>query len=171
MKRKVNLYLIFVFSIVLLPNIFVMIMGIESFPYTCAPMFGHYIDDKTDLYLLKFEGENGTDKIDLLDNYGKSPKGLFIRHFFSKAYGTTSKISPFSNTLTDSKVEFNTRMKAFFENFSTFLSKEYNMSFDKINILIKKVDQNRNSLTNYSLIGFYNSEKKQYYSTYESHNK
>jgi hypothetical protein len=116
-------YVFLIFCLFLLPNIFVVVLGIESFPLTCAPMFGHYIDDNTKLYEFKFEGlKNGktTDLIDYLDK----PENHFIRHFFSKAYGSTNTIYPFTNKLSESATSFQNRMNMFFQQYqSTFVLK------------------------------------------------
>ncbi len=154
-----------VLFLVLAPNIFVVIMGIESTPYTCAPMFGHYIDENTDLYLFKFEGVLDGEKTNLVDYYGK-PEGFFIRHFFSKVYGSTKAISPFTNKLSESPEAFNKRMQAFFISYGNYLQKEYNKSFDKIDLFIKKVDQNRNVLMDYELLGFFDYHEQHYKSLY-----
>ena len=95
------------------PNIIVIVLGIESFQYTCAPMFGHYIDEETDFYLLEFEGVNDNRKNDLKDYYGKN-EILFIRHFFCKFYGSNTQITPYSSWLEDSPEDFSNRMLVFF---------------------------------------------------------
>lgn len=166
MKWKTT-YKIFVFSFILSPNIFVAILGLESFPYTCAPMFGHYIDENTSLYILKFEGVDNGRVVNLLEYYDKA-EVRFIRHFFGKVYGSTEPRSPYSSRLTDGKKEFETRMNNFFQNFSMFLSVKHNMHFDKINIQVMKVDQNRNKLSEFSLLGYYDLIQEKYYSSYEA---
>ena len=166
---KKNIYFKVVAFIILMPNIFVIIFGIESFPYTCAPMFGHYIDDKTDLYLFKFEGVNDSTSINLVNYYGKS-EDLFIRHFFSKAYGSTSPISPFDKKLTESESYFQHRMDTFFTYYSNFLLSKYNLTFNKINLVVKEIDQNRNVITDYTPIGYYTYSDKKYHSLYENNN-
>ena len=111
-------YMFFIAAIFLLPNLFVMALGIESFPYTQAPMFGHYIDSETKLYLLKFEGHKDGQTIDLVDYYGKSEL-RFIRHFFSKVYGSSEYFTPFSGRVIEDEERFNERLNLFFESFVT----------------------------------------------------
>ncbi|MFK7780111.1 MAG: hypothetical protein QM490_03095 [Candidatus Gracilibacteria bacterium] len=133
-------------------------------------MFGHYIDDSTDLYLFKFEGINEeSSNINLINYYGK-PEDLFMRHFFSKVYGSTENISPFSNRLSEGYNSFHNRMDTFFNHYSGFIQSKYNLSFRRINLLVKKVDQNRNDLSDFELIGYYESEDKSYYSLHENSN-
>lgn len=166
MKLLKKTYFLLTVSIVLLPNIFVVVMGIESFPYTCAPMFGHYIDDTTDLYLFKLEGVKNNETTDLTEFYGKT-EDFFMRHFFSKVYGSTKAISPFTNKLSESPEYFNKRMNAFFDYYTSFLKTEYKKSFDNINVAVKKVDQDRNTLSDYEVIGYYDTTKNKYHSLYK----
>lgn len=166
LKTLKSIYPAIVFSIVLIPNIFVIICRIESFPFTCAPMFGHYINDETDLYLFKFEGENESSKVDLVDYYG-TEEIFFMRHFLSKVYGTTESISPFNNKLSESESDFNLRMNTFFIYYSNFLLEHHKLNFDKINLQVKKVDKNRNSLSGYETIGIYDCGTKTYNSFFK----
>jgi hypothetical protein len=156
-------YKIVVTSLLILPNIFVVIMGVESFPYTCAPMFGHYINNNTSLYLFKFEGETNDNKIDLIDYLGK-PESQFMRHFFSKVYGSTSPISPFTNKLSESETQFYQRMNMFFKHYDAFLKSNYNINLDRINIKVVKTNQQREPLSEAECIGYYDCSKKVYIS-------
>lgn len=162
-----KIYKPLVVSIVLIPNLIVIAFGIESYPYTCAPMFGHYIDDNTNFYIIKFEGINANSTIDLTEYYGKSDD-YFIRHFFSKVYGSTKPITPFSSRLTESPKEFQSRMDQFFNQYSSFISKKYNLSFNRINLKIKKVNQEREDLSTSKIIGYFDSASKKYISKYKS---
>ncbi|WP_418603852.1 hypothetical protein [Hwangdonia sp.] len=162
-------YFKIVTALILVPNIFVAILGIESFPYTCAPMFGHYIDDNTDLYLFKFEGVTDSTQVDLTRYYGKS-EDLFIRHFFSKVYGSTHAISPFDSKLSESKSDFQDRMDAFFNYYSGFILSEYNLSFNQISLSVKSVDQNRNIIKYFKPIGYFDYSDKKYHALYENRN-
>ncbi len=154
-------YVLSLYAIFLIPNLFVVIMGLESFPYTQAPMFGHYINEDTNLYILKFEGHNKEGTTDLVDYYGKTEL-RFIRHFFSKAYGSSEYITPFSGRVLEDQDLFQERLKAFFENYQDFLWKEYQLRFQTIEVKIAKVDKNRNLLSDYRPFGIYDFDKKEY---------
>jgi hypothetical protein len=156
-------YIIAVFTLVLAPNLFVVIAGIESFPFTQAPMFAHHIDKNSDFYVFKFEGVTADKEILNLEKYYGTSERDFVRHFFGKAYGVASGINPFSNKLgEDTKEKFEARMRTFFKNYTAFLKKEYNLSFNEIQLSIKKVDYYRNDVSNYNLIGIYNCSTNQY---------
>lgn len=162
-----KLYKALIIPLILLPNIFVMILGIESFPYTCAPMFGHYIDTKTDLYLLEFEGVNNNKTTNLINYLGK-PEDFFMRHFFSKVYGSTQAISPFSNKLSENNEAFQNRMNTFFIHYTEVLKKEYQLTFEKINIKAVRVNQNRNKLSEPKIIGVFYTSKNKYISSFNN---
>ncbi|MEL0456418.1 hypothetical protein WJN01_09280 [Flavobacteriaceae bacterium SZ-1-7] len=165
LKRLKKVYKPVVVSLILLPNLFVMVFGIESFPYTCAPMFGHYIDEETNLYLFKFEGINDNTVTDLTEYYGK-PEEFFIRHFFSKVYGSTESISPFTNKLSESPKAFQKRMDEFFNNYSSFLLKEYKLSFERIELKVETTHQDRINHFPAKTIGYFDSHSKSYHSVH-----
>lgn len=160
-----KVYKILIVSILLIPNVFVAISGIESFPYTCAPMFSHYIGEKTELYVFEFEGINDGSITELSNYYGKTEL-YFIRHFFSKAYGSIENISPFSNRLSDDRENFSLRMNEFFFNFNEMLKIKHKTSFNRINLNVIRVDKNRNQLALPCTIGFYEIDSQQYYPIY-----
>lgn len=145
----------------MIPNLFAIVLGIESFPFTQAPMFGHYINDNTNLYVLKFEGHTKEGKVDLVDYYGKSEL-RFIRHFFSKVYGSSEYFTPFSGRVFEDKERFDERLTLFFENFENFLWEEHQLRFDKIEITIAQVDKDRNLLSDFEPFGVYDSSSKEY---------
>ncbi|NJX15176.1 hypothetical protein [Tamlana crocina] len=160
-------YKYFIFALVLLPNVFVMVFGIESFPYTCAPMFGHYIDSNTNLYLLKFEGVKDSIATNLTDYYGK-PDEFFIRHFFSKVYGSAEDISPFTDKLSENPEAFQNRMDEFFNGFNKNMLDKHNLSFDKIVLRTVKVNHNREPQSESKIIGYFDTKTKSYVSAYQT---
>lgn len=156
-------YRVIIFILVLAPNLFAAFGGIESFPFTAAPMFAHHINKNSEFYVFKFEGvtlENDT--IDLKGFYGKKERD-FMRHFFGRAYGVSSGINPFSSKLgIDSNDKFETRMNLFFLNFHAFIKKQYQLSFHKIILSVKKVDSYRNDLSSFEIIGYYTTDINTY---------
>lgn len=154
-------YVLSLYAIFLIPNLFVVTMGIESFPYTQAPMFGHYINEDTNLYILKFEGHDQEGTVDLIDYYGKTEL-RFIRHFFSKAYGSSEYITPFSGRVLENPDRFQERLQSFFENYGDFLWKEHRLRFQSIEVKIARVDKNRNLLSGFEPFGIYDFAKKKY---------
>ncbi len=166
MKAK-NTYKAIVIAFFLVPNVFVMLVGIESFPYTCAPMFGHYINKDTKLYLFKLEGVNQGKSTDLIDYLGK-PEDFFMRHFFSKVYGSTDAISPFTNKLSESETAFQNRMTLFFDKYSRVLKEKYTLSFEQIQLKVVRVNQDRKPLSPPQIVGYYDCLSKTYTSAYKN---
>lgn len=163
MKQKINanIYRWLVYVLILTPNIFASIVGVESFPYTSAPMFGHYVGEQTQLYLLKFEASSGEEHFDLDPFYGR-PEPYFIRHFFSKVYGSPGHISAFNGRLSESPQKFQSRMNTFFSDFANQLLERHNLEFDKIYLKAIRVDKERTPLAKTVVLGFYDTETKQY---------
>ena len=168
MKQVQKKYAIILFSLFFFPNAFFVILGIESFPLTCAHMFmfGHYIDENTNLYEFKFEGVKDGKTTELIDFLGK-PEDHFMRHFFSKVYGSIEAVSPFTNKLSENAENFQNRMDMFFQLYeSNVLLKKYHLSFDHINLKAVRINQERQLLTTPELIGYYDCFKKTYKSAY-----
>ncbi|WP_373518385.1 hypothetical protein [Pricia sp.] len=160
-------YAVLIWTIVLLPNIFAIYFGVASFPYTCAPMFAHQINEDSKLCVFKFEGSNACKTVDLEDNYGRS-ETFFIRYFFSKVYGSSESVSPFARRLSENKAAFQHRMNDFFEGYAAFLDKEKQLPLDKIILKVKQVDASRQDIAPCEILGFYDVKLKKYISAYEN---
>ena len=64
-----------------------------------------------------------------------------MRHFFSKVYGCTQAISPFTNKLFESNEYFQNRMDMFFKQYETdVLFKKYDLTFDHIYLKVIRVN-------------------------------
>ena len=160
-------YAIVIWAIVLVPNLFAIYFGVASFPYTCAPMFAHQINDDSKLCVFKFEGSNACKTVDLEDNYGRS-ETFFVRYFFSKVYGSADAVSPFDTRLSDNHTDFHQRMNDFFEDYATFLDAEEQLPLDKITLKVKQVDVYRNDVAPCEILGYYDVKLKKYISAYET---
>ena len=155
-----------IWAIILVPNLFAIWFGVASFPYTCAPMFAHQVNDQSKLCVFKFEGSNACRTLDLDDNYGRN-EIFFIRYFFSKVYGSADKISPFDTRLSDTNIDFHQRMDDFFENYSSYLKIEERLLLDRITIKVKQVDVFRHDIAPCEVLGYYDVKLKKYTSSYE----
>ena len=164
-------YAILIWTVVLVPNIFAIYFGVASFPYTCAPMFAHQVNDDSTLCVLKFEGSNACRTVDLEDNYGRS-EVFFVRYFFSKVYGSSDAVSPFDTRLSDDSKYFQQRMDDFFKDYAAYLATEEELTLDKITLKVKQVDVFRHDLAPCDVLGYYDVNLKKYVSAYEvSENK
>lgn len=159
---KSKFYIGLVSAMVLIPNMYVVILGIEDFPFTCAPMFAHYIGPETALYIFKFDGVKDQNKeLITSDEYGK-PEAVFIRQFFSKAYGSKDPVSAFGYHPEDNLDAFSLRMNRFFCLYWKYLSENKKKDYDKIELIVEKVDPSGKLLNSY-LLGYFDVKKQQYF--------
>ena len=92
-----------------------------------------------------------------------------MRHFFSKVYGSTEAISPFTNKLSESNDYFQNRMNMFFQQYeSEVLLKKYHLSIDYINLKVVRVNQKRETIFNPEIIGYYDCKSKKYHSIFKN---
>lgn len=167
LKSWKSKYAVLIWAIVLVPNIFAIYFGVASFPFTCAPMFAHQVNDDSKLCVFKFEGSNTCKTVDLADNYGRS-ETFFIRYFFSKVYGSSEQVSPFATRLSENKADFQRRMNDFFEDYAAFLDEEKQLTLDKITLKVRQVDAFRHDMAPCEILGYYDVKLKKYISAYEN---
>jgi hypothetical protein len=116
MKTTNKKFAIVVMAAFILPNLYVICIGHESFPFTHAPMFGHYIDETTLFYDFEFIGQDGQEEKILYPSYKEPMQAkdrLIRRFFFNKIYGSVEE-SSFSHFRDDSIESFTARMEKFF---------------------------------------------------------
>jgi hypothetical protein len=107
----------------LLPNLYVIYTGHESFPFTHAPMFAHYIDETTSFYDFEFIGQNGHIEKVIYPSYKKALQTkdrLIRRFFFNKVYGSVEE-SSFSNFRDDTVDQLTARLEVFFHAYFGYL--------------------------------------------------
>lgn len=141
-RIKKNGYVILIYLLILIPNGIVIFYGLESFPYTCAPMFAHYLDQDTPIYVQRFDGYVGDEKIDLTEYFGKNSV-IFNRNFFCKYHGGNGTRTPYSNWIEDTEENYLNRMKVFFDYYGTYVENTHNMVLDSIHCSIQQVDKER----------------------------
>ena len=130
-------------------------------------MFAHQVNKDSQLCVLKFEGSNACETIDLDDNYGRN-ETFFVRYFFSKVYGSSDAISPFDTRFSDNRADFQERMDTFFEGYASYLSERQQLSFDKIILKVRQVDESRHAISPCERLGYYDVKQKKYVSSYEN---
>lgn len=115
MKSKI--YAVFIISAFLIPSLYYIIIGRESFPFSQAPMFSHYIGKETNFYDFKyFLICDSSQKEIYPDSYqGFFSKIAINRYFFNNVYVSVEEISPFGYIKNDNSVQFEKRMSAFFQ--------------------------------------------------------
>lgn len=106
------------------PNVYYAAIGNEDFPYTCAPMFAHYIGKDTRFYNFKFIAEYPNGEKILPPNIGTMGELRAMRFFFSKVYGSSEEISPFGDHLNDTPRQFEERLARYFRQYLKDLPEE-----------------------------------------------
>ncbi|MBT8183887.1 MAG: hypothetical protein KJN76_03535, partial [Eudoraea sp.] len=89
--------------------------------------------------------------------------------FFSKVYGSPGNISAFNGRLSESHEKFQTRMDAFFNEFSSGLHERHGLEIQEIYLKAIRVDENRNPLAEAIMLGYYDLKTNQYNSVYEAY--
>src|SRR5687767_2813386 len=116
MKTTQKVYAVLVMVAFILPNLYVIYTGHESFPFTHAPMFAHYIDETTLFYDFEYIGQNGHEERVIYPSYKEplqSKDRLIRRFFFNKVYGSVEE-SSFSHFENDSADQLKLRLEDFF---------------------------------------------------------
>lgn len=118
LHNQVLVYLLY--ALILIPNFLAIIMPFENWPYTNAPMFAHYIDDKTPRYTFKFWANFKDSESTELGYYSIGANWSLPRYFFKYVYGAVGVTSVFNIYPDDTKVDFETRLSSFFSDFTKY---------------------------------------------------
>lgn len=124
---KSRIYAVIVICAFILPNLYYIIIGRESFPFTQAPMFGHYIGDSTRFYEFNFVLESQNGETEVSPDYVKRhpiAQVALKRFFFGHIYGPAEERSPFGFYKNDTKEALEKRMTDFFSAYFTSYSQD-----------------------------------------------
>jgi len=160
-----KIYAACVILLFLVPNVYAILNGKESYPFTPAPMFGHYIGDQSAFYDFVFVaiGESGEKKV--LPSHPEHKNRLAIkRFFFDRVYGSVEKNSPLWDNEHDSKEEFEQRLSSFFSAYFKDLDKS---GFSSIRLDVKKYNKDYKELTSHT-VGSFNLSTQHFTQTWNS---
>jgi hypothetical protein len=163
MKLSDKTYAILVILAFTIPNLFVIYNGKESFPFTHAPMFGHYIGENTNFYDFAFIGEDGNKETKIYPTHvnPRRSNDLFIsRFFFNEAYGSVEDKAPFGRFKADSKEAMEQRMERFFPAYFKFLHSDTS-PIKKVRLEVSQFTRDY-KLKDTHLLGYYDVESKNY---------
>ncbi len=79
----------------LLPNMWAFVDPFETFPYTSAPMFAHYVGEDTPRYRFRFMAESGGEEQEIRATDLGLAGVEFTRYFFGHVYGSTDPTTPY----------------------------------------------------------------------------
>ena len=121
MVHSVRIANVFILA-VLLPNLWAVISPYENWPFTCAPMFAHYVDDETPRYRFAFEVQFDDGSKDEVGYYSAGLNWSVMRFFFKWVYGATPSGGVFALYQNDTREAFENRLSTFFVAFLEALS-------------------------------------------------
>ncbi|MCB0352199.1 MAG: hypothetical protein KDD64_01705 [Bdellovibrionales bacterium] len=118
MLRLSNAFLV----AVLIPNLWAVISPYENWPFTCAPMFAHYVDESTPRYRFAFQVQFEDGSRDEVGYYSAGLNWSLMRYFFKWVYGATPSGGVFALYPSDTQENFENRLSTFFSAFVSALS-------------------------------------------------
>ena len=163
MSLASKIYAIVVMLAFIVPNLFVIFSGQESFPFTQAPMFGHYIGDESKLYSFSFIAETEKKERQVYPSYlatNISDNAYTSRFFFNKIYKSVDEAAPFGRISNDSQDLLTKRMETFFATYFNYLSTD-TTTVKKIRFEINQFNR-KNTYQQKHLLGFYDLPQKKY---------
>jgi hypothetical protein len=159
MKR----YAAFIILLFLIPNICSLLFGHESFPFTPAPMFTHYVDKNSHVYEFQFDGLSDTGVVKLKP-YHKDNKGFLSenRFFFDQIYGSVEHNYPIGTVKNDSKERFTRRLSSFF---SVYFDYPEARNVRQIKLVVNEYDKDYKRTASH-VVGVYDNLTKEFKHTW-----
>lgn len=171
MSKRSKIWAVGIMALFVLPNAYVVIKGTEDFPFTCAPMFGHYIGESTYLYDFKFIGEGTNTEKQLHPVCHGISEMWSMRLLFNKVYGSMEPHSPFGDHVNDSSEQFEARLSEYFARYFNPADEAFaktNGDFSNIRAVRFEIDQytrQKEKLTTH-VVGYYNPSTKTFTHTW-----
>jgi hypothetical protein len=161
---KLNkIYAVVVMAALIIPNLYIIYNGKESFPFTQAPMFGHYVGEETNFYDFAFIGEDGINETKIYPCHKniRTSNDLFIsRYFFNEIYGSMEENAPFGRFENDSKDALQKRMDKFFSAYFKYLFSDTS-TIRKVRLEVSQFNRNY-QFKDKHVIGYYDVLSKNF---------
>lgn len=146
-----------VLLVFILPNLYAIIKGRESYPFTPAPMFSHYVGDNSKFYDFEFIAEGDSFERVVNPEHSEHRNQLAIkRFFFDRIYGSVEKNSPLWDEENDSRRKLEKRLSSFFKVYFKHLE---NSDIKVIRLVIKEYDHNYTAIESHQAGSFSFSNK------------
>lgn len=151
-----------------IPNLIVIALGTEDFPFTTAPMFAHYVGPETELFSFRFEGvRDGIAEPLPIQEAGLS--GLELNRqlvaWYYRPMTATSPLRDFSGA-SESPEVFAQRMGTFFGPIADFLRENRDLAYDEIDLYVDVSDR-EGQVYETELVGRYDPETGRYTHVYQ----
>jgi hypothetical protein len=159
MKR----YAAVIILIFLLPNLYSLIVGHESFPFTPAPMFTQYVPKKAQFYDFNFVGQNESGEVKLKPKHKHNTSPIsYNRFFFDQIYGSALPNYPVGTVKNDTKKRFEERLSKFFQLYFDYPEAKLHK---QIKLVVNAYDNNY-KLTDSHVVGIYEPESNHFTHTW-----
>ena len=156
-------YAVFIILIFVVPNLYSVISGHESYPFTPAPMFTHYVDEKSNFHEFLFFGESDTGEVKLKPRHQHNTSVVSQnRFFFDQIYGSVEHNYPIGTVKEDSEKAFEARLTQFFNTYFDYPEASH---IQQIKLVVNQYDNNY-KLTDAHIVGIYDSKTKQFTHTW-----
>ena len=156
-----KIYALLIMLAFILPNAYIIWKGKEEYPYTPAPMFGHYIGGQTRFYDIKFFAKGQLTRNEVLPFHKEFSNQLSIgRFFFDRVYGSVEPNTPLGDFSNESREKFEKRMENFCAVYFGYLKKDEN-KYRELELVVNQYDRKYN-LLNSHLIGYYDINNNQF---------
>jgi len=171
MKTSQKVFAVLVMCAFILPNLYAITMGREAFPFTPAPMFGHYIGPNTYFYDIDFIGQNNQTEKNLYPGLNKKTEQtsnfVIMRFFLNKVYGSAEVISPLGYFEQDTPAKLEERMQNFFSNYFKADLANDTTHINTVRLEVSQYDRNYKLLAKH-VIGYYDVQSKNFKHTWTS---
>lgn len=159
---------VLVSAAILIPNVVVIALGVEDFPFTTAPMFAHYVGPDSRLYAFRIEGVKDGVSEPLPIEETNLYELEVDRRLASWYYRPMTDTAPFRDLSgrDEDPVFFEATMAEFFAPIVDFLSEKRGIEYDSVELHIDVVDTS-GALMETSLVGRYDPSARTYEQIYE----
>lgn len=124
------------------PNLTVIALGVEDFPFTTAPMFAQYVGPDTTLYAFRMEGvRDGVAEPLPIEQTNLDAREV-QRQLASWFYRPLTATSPFRDVTGNAPTPaaFEERMSEFFQPIADFLRDRRSIAYDDVELYVDAVD-------------------------------
>ncbi|HEY1025733.1 MAG TPA: hypothetical protein VGE26_11255 [Sphingobacteriaceae bacterium] len=165
MKKTGKFFAAMVMLLFILPNLAAVIIGRESYPFTPAPMFAHYIGDRSNFYDFAFIAEGDSLETAVVPKHPEHRNELAIkRFFFDRIYGSVERNSPLWSNNNDDRNQLETRLNKFF---STYFKDLDGGGYKRIRLEVKQYDHKYAELASHT-VGVFDLSTKHFTHTWSS---
>lgn len=158
---------VLVSAALVIPNLIVIALGVEDFPFTTAPMFAHYVGPDTTLYAFRLEGVRAGVAEPLPIQETNLDTREVQRQLASWFYRPMTDTSPFRDVsgASSGPAAFEATMVEFFRPITDFLRDRRALAYDSVDLYVDVVDSS-GGLIETKRVGTYDTSAQRYTQVY-----